>query len=276
MQVRPGRIDALLRALKKQPGRLLTNDEVHLLHAGYTSGIRANDCQWALVTHNEGLARKACNHLRACSYYEDVVQFALTGIYHAVEKWEPDRNLRFSTYAMYWCMQRVYRYKYNSVTLIRVPEHAITKANQIKALTAQYKDEHREAPSAEWLAGQLKCSVKAMETARSTSTIEPISYDQSVSGTDLVLSEWRGIGTNKSAEEAHMERAVGDSITEALATLTPSNRAIVKCYFGIDCEAETYTKIAARLGITKQAAEQRVVIALRRMRVLEVLKNEAY
>jgi RNA polymerase sigma factor (sigma-70 family) len=276
LQVRPGRISALLRVLKKEPGRVLTNDEVHLLHAGFTSGIQANECRWALVTHNIGLARKACNHMRACSYYEDVVQFALTGIYHAVEKWEPSRNLRFSTYAMCWCMQRAYRYKYNSVTLIRVPEHAITKANQIKALTAKYKDEHRESPSAEWLAGQLRCSVKAMETARSTSTMEPVSYDQAISETGLTLIDWSGVGTNPSAEEVHLRRAVGDMITEALATLTPAVRDTVKLYFGIDCEAESFTKIAVRYGITKQAAEQRVSIALRRLKVLEILKNEAY
>lgn len=274
MEVSQRVINKMLWDLKKNPARLLTIYEERTLHAGYTLGLKSNDCHWALVSHNAGLARAVCKDYRYAAYYEDMVQFAITGIYHAVIKWDPSRNLKFSTYAVWWARQRVFRYRYNSVSMIRVPEHALFKCIKIKSLTLEYIKAHGEDPPAEWLATELSCTVDAMETARASGLIEPVSLEGTYGYHGGVLSDWAGIGTHPSAEVVHFSSHPDETVLQALSTLTPINAEILILFFGINCEKETQTQIGIRYGLSKQAVDQRITIALRRLAVLDLLQNE--
>ena len=87
----------------------MSHDEMILLHYGWANGIHADDCFEAMIRHNFAFIREVCKVIQHKEHFVDACQYCVEGLIRAIEKWEPERGLRFSTYAHPWIYQKLRR-----------------------------------------------------------------------------------------------------------------------------------------------------------------------
>lgn len=197
----------------------------------------------------------------------DLVEEGNLGLMHALEKFDPERGFRFSTYATWWIRQNIERSIMNQSRTIRLPVHVVKELNQVlraqRSLEAEGQGEYTLEDVAERVGRPVEEVRALLALGEQTASLDaPLDIDPSLSIGESLADE-----DSVLPEELIQDGEVRKLLRAWINALNDKQRTVIRHRYGIDeCEMMTLEELAVQLGLTRERVRQIQLEALSQLR----------
>jgi RNA polymerase primary sigma factor len=197
----------------------------------------------------------------------DLISEGNIGLIKAVERFNPGKGGKLSTYGAWWIKQSIKRALANQSKTIRLPVHLVDKISKMRRVSLQMSKELGREPTDEEFAEEIGISSAKLSQLKTVS-IRPASLDAPIGDDDsTAFGEIVGDEDAQTPFELFRDKNMRDELSELLAVLDDRERKIIFKRFGLDGgKPKTLEEVGKKFGVTRERIRQLQNIALVKLR----------